>query len=342
MRFGNTIRLLMENFKHAYKLLIYRLVMTLIVCALCSAFVLPELIEIAQTPVAKALAENFKNIFKAFFSPELQTPAHYVENIFGEGGLLKDMGELLLSMRLELVLVCIGCVLVYIAKRFVDTVVYFTVGSILNDKMATYAETSFGTALIANLGKASVYALVYVPIVFVFDVAMMTVCFLLLRFLPVLTALFFAVTVIAFGQALKLSITGPWMPAMTSDGKTLKGALSYLEKGEQRQFGKTYSLYIILVYFVIIGNVVAGLCTFGSALIVTVPVSYLVFICAQHVNYYTMKGKKYFITYERIATNPDHGDTEHFFDYIEEVEKEQLELSSTEEVPVDNENNNIQ
>jgi hypothetical protein len=35
-----------------------------------------------------------------------------------------------------------------------------------------------------------------------------------------------------------------------------------------------------------------------------------------------MKGKKYFITYEKIETNPDHGDSEHFFEYIEAMEKE--------------------
>ena len=34
-----------------------------------------------------------------------------------------------------------------------------------------------------------------------------------------------------------------------------------------------------------------------------------------------MTGKKYFITYESIETNLDHGDHAHFFNYLEE-EKE--------------------
>ena len=69
----------------------------------------------------------------------------------------------------------------------------------------------------------------------------------------------------------------------------------------------------------------AAICTFGSALMVTIPLSYLLFICVQYVNYYTLNGKKYFITYDRIATNPDHGDTAHFFEYLGEIEKEQAE-----------------
>ena len=323
MRFGNTLRLLMENFKQVYRLLVYRLGMTLIVSALCSAFVLPEIIEIIETPVAKEFAETVANVFKATFSSELETPAYYIRRIFEEGGLLKQMADLLFSMRLELVLVCIGCVAVYLLKRFADTVIYFTEGSILNDKMATYAETSFGTAFVANLGKASLYALVYVPVVFAVDLIMMTVCFLLLRFLPLLAALFLSVTVIVLFQSLKLSLTGYWMPAMTADGKKIGDAIRVKDPQIKKQFAKTLSLYIVLVYVIIVANVVAALCTFGSALLVTIPTSYLVFICAQHVNYYTVQGKKYFITYERIATNPDHGDSEHFFDYIEDVEKEQ-------------------
>ena len=63
MRFANSIRLMMENFKNTFKLLLYRLCMTVIVVALCSAFVLPELKEIAAEPVTKTLVDSFKKIF---------------------------------------------------------------------------------------------------------------------------------------------------------------------------------------------------------------------------------------------------------------------------------------
>ena len=60
----------------------------------------------------------------------------------------------------------VGCAAVYLLKRFADTLCYFSIGSILNDRMSTYAETPFASAYIRNLGKASVYSVVYVPIVF--------------------------------------------------------------------------------------------------------------------------------------------------------------------------------
>ncbi len=323
MRFANSIRLLMENFKQTYKLLLYKLVMLLITGALYCAFLLPQLIEIASSSVVKELWENVQNVFKSFFTSELDGPTTYVQAIFGEGGSLKKVLDLLMSMRLELILVCVGCVLVYLIKRFVDTLCYFTIGSLVNDKMSAYAETPFWTAFVANLGKASVYALLYVPIVFLFDAFIFTASCLLLRFLPLLAALFLAMTLLAIGQALKLTFTSLWMPAMTADGKKLRDAIHLSNKREKKQIGKAFSLYLVTVYAVIIINVMAALFTFGSALLITVPTSYLLFICQQYVIYYTMKGKKYFITYESIATNPDHGDSEHFFEYLEEAEKQE-------------------
>ena len=113
------------------------------------------------------------------------------------------------------------------------------------------------------------------------------------------------------------------MPAISADGKSMREAIR-IEKGrETRQIRKTLCLYVVIVYLIIMLNIMAGLFTFGSALLITMPTSYLLLICAQYVNYYTIKGKKYFITYDTIATNPDHGDSEHFFEYMEEIEREE-------------------
>ncbi|MBR2321954.1 MAG: hypothetical protein IKA57_07425 [Clostridia bacterium] len=331
MRFANSIRLLMEDFKHAFKLLLYRAVMTLIVIALCSAFVLPELMEIAEADVTKTLIHNFKNIFLSFVGHDTTSPSEYVKMVFGENGNLKQLFDYIISMRLELILVCIGCVLVYLLKRYVDTLVYFAMGSIINDKMATYTDTPFFTTFIANLGKASKYALLYVPVVFLFDVGTLSLCFVLLHFLPLLAALFLSVTLIVALQSLKLTFTSQWMPAMTTDGKRLGEAIHTTNKREKRQVGKTYCLYVVTVYLIIILNAMAAVFTFGSALLLTIPTSYLLLICEQYVNYYTMKGKKYFITYDTIATNPDYGDSEHFFEYIEEMEKEEEKVVTEQE-----------
>lgn len=333
MRFRNSVRLLMENFKHVYKLLLSKLVIALVACALCCAFVLPEIIDIWNSAALQELVENGKSFVKAFFTLNQEELSAYREAIFGEGGSLKKVVSLISSMTLEIVLVCLGCIVVYLLERFVNTLCHFTIGCMLNDKMSTYAETTFSTVFVANLGKASAYSALYVLVVFLFDVVTLALCYFLLAFLPILAALFFSVTLLVVCQSLKLTFTSAWMPAMTVDNLTLKEALHCVDKNEKKQTSKAFSTYLVTVYLVIIVNILAGIFTFGSALLITVPASYMLFICEQYVNYYTMKGKKYFITYERIATNPDHGDSEHFFDYIsnEEAENTQAESAPTTE-----------
>ena len=326
MRFTNSLRLLLENFKQVARLLVYKSITALVLLALCSALILPELWEIIEAPQTAELFSNVKNIFFSVIDHEQgKSPSFYVDAVFGEGGSLNAFLGLLFSLRWQIVLVCIGCVLVYLLKRFADSLVHFSVGSTLNDKMATYADTSFSTAFVENLGKASAYAGLYVPVTFLTDAATLFVACIFLHFLPLGLALFLAMTLIVVVQALKLTFTSPWLPAMTTDGKKLKEAIRYEGKLERKQIGKVFMLYALTVYIVIIVNVAAAVCTFGSALLLTVPASYFLLICEQYVVYYTLKGKKYFITYESIATNPDHGDRAHFFDYIEEVEKQKTE-----------------
>lgn len=320
MRFRNSLRLLMENFKHVFRLLWAKLIIGLIAAALCCAFVLPELLEIWHSQQVQGLIENLKEALKVLFSADPDAMEAIKEELVGENGAFRQVVRLLASMRLEIVLTCVGCAIVYLLKRFAETICHFTTGSMLNDKMATYAETPYSTAFVANLGKASIYSVVYVPVIFLFDVIMIAVAYLALSLTSIIVGMFAAFTIVACGQALKLTFTSRWLPAMTADNKKLSEAMRCTDKKEKKQRLKIFSTYLVSVYLIMIVNIMAAITTFGSALIITVPASFFFLICLQYVNYYTIKGKKYFLTYEQIATNPDRGDSEHFFNYISEEE----------------------
>lgn len=317
------MRLLMENFKNVYKLLLYKLIIALIASALCCAFILPDLMSIWQSEAVQALFQHGKDFLQALLGAQQQELESIKLLIIGEDGAVSQVLTLLASKASGLIWSFIGCAAVYLLNRFADTICYFTMGCILNDRMATYAETPFFSVFISHLGKASAYAAVYVPTAFLFDVGIALLGWLWFSILPILPALFAIFTTIALIQALKFSLTGHWMPAMIADNKPLGLALKHEDKREAKQFWKAFSNYIITVYLVIIVNVVAAVCTMGSALLITVPACYFLFICLQFVNYYTVRGKKYFITYENIESNPTHGDNEHFFEYVQEGEKQQ-------------------
>ena len=329
MLFRNSIKLLMENFKGVYKILLYKFIVSLVAGALFAAMILPELIDVVKSIQMQSLWLDVQDLFKAFFAANGSALETAKESIFTADGTLNGVIKLVLSKMTAIILTAIGCVCVYLIKRFVETLCYFAVGSTLNDRMSAYAETSFTAAYVQNLGKASKYALVYVPTVFLLDAITVLLCLVALANLGVFPALFLSVTLVVIMQATKLTFTGLWMPSMAADNKPLKQSLFY-DKVERKQLPKIFSTYVVTVYGVIILNVIAAICTFGSALIITVPCSYMLFICVQYVNYYTIKGKKYFITYDKIASNPDHGDREHFFDYITQEETKEQKIENNE------------
>ena len=322
MLFRNSIRLLMENFKNVYKILLYQVIVGIVAGALCVAMILPQLLELVGSVPMQDLIAGAKSFFQALLSANATELGVVKEEIFGDGGALQRFAELLLSRTTGIVLGALGCVVVYLLKRFTDTLCYFAVGGVLNDRMSSYTETPLATAYVKNVGKACRCAFVCVPVTFAFDAAALALCYLAIRFVGILTALFLSVTIIVFAQACKFTFTGRWMPAMITDDLRFRDSIRYADKTERKQRPKIFSNYLVSTYGVVIVNVVAAICTFGSALIITVPASYLLIICEQFTHYYTIKGKKYFITYERIATNPDRGDREHFFDYINETEEE--------------------
>lgn len=340
MRFRNTLRLWIENFKNIYKILLYKLIVVVVAGALLCLLILPEIITIGQSTFWQNLSNDFGEFLFTL------TPGHEGDFEIAKNALLNEslpaFGSYLLARAGEIVGVAIGCVCVILFARFAETLCYFNVGDILDDRMQTYGDMPFSSAYVKNLGRASRYALVYVPITFAFDVAILALCYLLLSVLNVFFGLFFSMLVIVSLQSLKMSLTSLWMPAMTAERKPLKEALK-MNPLRYGQFWKTFSVYVVMTYLIIAINVLAVICTFASGLLVTVPASFGLLICFQYVNYYTVLGKRYFITYDSISMNVEKGDSEHFFEYVAmDEENGQKEEPVRDEIPVDGETSESQ
>ncbi len=318
MLFRNSIRLLFENFKNTYKILLYQIIVSLVSTALCCAMILPSLNDIMESWAMQEFITDCKALFSSFFAANASELSLAKESLFGADGSLSTLTNFIYAKATPLVLGVVGCAVVYLFKRVADTLCYFAVGSVLNDKMSAYANTPFKSAYLANLGKALRYSLLYVPVVFLWDVITLAMIALLFATVNLLPALFFGMTILVVMQAAKLTISWRWMPSMV-DGNRLRDSLRSKEPIEKKQRWKIFGCYIGAVYFVIVVNVVAAIATFGSALLITVPASYLLFLAMQFVNYYTLKGKKYFITYNNVAVNPDRGDRENVFNYVDET-----------------------
>ena len=101
-------------------------------------------------------------------------------------------------------------------------------------------------------------------------------------------------------QALKMTLISAWIPAvLTGKASVTKGF--GLSLRSTAPFWKHFVNYLTANYLIVVVNVVFGLATLGSALLITVPLSYLFLLALQCVHFYEDNGMKYFISVHNIA-----------------------------------------
>ena len=120
MRFRNSMRLLLENFKSVYKLLLYKVTISLVAIALCCTFVLPELSGIIESTPMQALLLDCEKFIKAVLALDGAALMAAKEAILGVEGSLRALLQALSLQTPSLILTCLGCVFVFFVKRFVE------------------------------------------------------------------------------------------------------------------------------------------------------------------------------------------------------------------------------
>lgn len=328
MRFRNSLRLLMENFGNVYKMLLFKLAVTLVFAALSAALIVPRLTAILDSSQWLGFISDIKDFVKAVAGGDTAFLEGFKEHFTGADGTVEQLILFLKDMIPSLLWALLGVVFFYLLKRVADTLCNFTVGSMLNDKMSIYAETSFSGAFVKNLASAWKYSIVYVLLMFLYNLAMLALCYFLffyllqlISFQPILLSLFLTVTFIVLAEALKMTLTGLWLPSMTAGGERLGAAMRLKGKISSSQFKKIFSAYVVSVYVIILVNVAGALATIGSILLLTIPASYFLLICVQYVNYYTVTGRKYFLAYDRVFDDPSRGDSAHFLNAVGDAER---------------------
>lgn len=323
MIFKNAFHLLVDNFKLNYKMLLYKLVAAVITLALGAALLYPTLNALVTSAPFRELTDLLGSFFKAVVSGNTEFLSTFSETLQGKvSALLAFLQENTPNIVLFFVLFAV----VVLVHRFLDGIGNFVFGCLLDDKMSSCADTRFFGSYISNLGKAALWQVIYVPVTFLYDMITIAVCYVFfLVMLSIISAaivasfaaLMLSVALILAAQALKLTLLNDVAPALVSDkmhlGAALKRGFSY----EKKRFGGLFSTYFITCVLILCINVLCGVASFGAALLITVPMSYLMLTSVQYVSYYTHGKKKYFLAEDNIVLPKGERTDENFYDDFE-------------------------
>ncbi len=311
MRFRHAIYITSENFSSVFKLLLYRIFTAAVFGSL--AYVILSLGLSAITGSAEMAA--LKNLVSTFIDAVFTGRPEVLQALPAQ---FRDALAALVNLIAFNTPSIIGCVFgiigIYLLSRFMNGLAIYSIANTVNDRMSTCSNTSFSQSYFKSIGKAALYQLIYVPLCFAYDALMLASCWFFFfyapsflpswGFLTVLIAVSLAITAIVCLEALKMALICSWIPAAVADGDSIAHAFrASVKKG--KGFGARYASFLAAVYLILGVNVLFALATVGSALFITVPLSYIFLLALQFVNYYLESGKKYFITKNNIADASD-------------------------------------
>ena len=174
MIFRNAFHLFIDNFKLNYKYLLYKIIVVLLTVGLSAALIVPNISFIFSSAELSTLVGLFKDFFDAIAKGDTEFLAGFSERLTAA---VADMGTLLQSKTSNIVFTAVSAVVILLVSKFLGGMGNFTLGSLLDDRLSSYANTSFSGAFIKNLGKSSLWQLFYVPVTFVYDVLVILLCY---------------------------------------------------------------------------------------------------------------------------------------------------------------------
>lgn len=308
MKFRNAFRILTDNFSNIYKLLIFRLVTGVLFFSIAYVIINRGLHEIFVSPEAQNIVQLFKDLLQ-----ELATGTEFSAFVGFRDEFIAALGNFLVILGTNMGAIIgsfIGICVIYLMSRFLNGTATFAMASVLNDRMTAYSKTTFSSAYFKNLGKSMLYQLIYVPLSFIYEVASVAACWFFFLYTPsllpswgiltVFLGLALSITGLFCLLAVKMTFISAWIPAILSDGKTVREGCSLSFKA-LKGFGNRFSNYLISIYLIFGGSFLLGICTFGSFLLLSIPAGILFILCLQLVFYYEDTGKKYFLSFRKIS-----------------------------------------
>lgn len=307
MRFRNAIHITIDNFSSVFKLLLYSLVTGAIFMSLSYLIIRLGLDGIFSGSPTHAIAELIRGFCNAIVTGDSAWIHDTFQNSFSDA--VAAFKTLIYDSTGAIIGSSIGVAIMYLLSRFVNGLGRIAVAGTMNDRMSTFSRTHFGSSFFKNIAKGALYEVIYVPLIFLYDALAVLLCWFAFFCIPELLSingwlsvmLSVSLTILAISclEALKMTLISGWIPAMIADDKKVTRAF-VTSFSAKKNFGRRFASFLVAVYLILATNVLFAICTFGSALLVTLPLSFVFLLALQFVQYYEDNQKKYFISSRTI------------------------------------------
>lgn len=295
MRLKHAFHVFIDNFSTTYRLMVYKILITLIVVGLSCAVLFPSLNAVTDSAQYAQLTSAFSEFWDDVSRLDFNELADRFLDLKHALGAFKD---LLLEKGWLVALDIICAFLIAFIFFFLTAVGSYGLTVSIRNRMTLRTNTSLTMAILKNIKKACLYAVIYAPLTVAYYTVCLSLYYLLIfkagKSMPLLGKMFLLSTLITLTVAVKYTFTTDWLPALIHSNMTNRAAIAYSFGNKNKRRKGTFSVAIIIVLIIDIVNVTVPLCTFGAGLLLTIPAGAIIIQSYQLVNYFDNNRLKYF------------------------------------------------
>ncbi len=302
MKVTNGIKIAMANKPLCYKMLFSRTVITVIAYVVCLLIASIVIQDILRSQEIKDFFSYAVNEFKNFILGNSSTNQELSENFNFHLSATLNMLESKLG---EIVWKVVIILLVVQMAKFFTGVCDYVMAVNVNEHMSSVRHAEFFTTLVEHISPAIRYALYCVISLFLYNALIIAISALL--FIALIKYIgFFTFTVVLFfvlfADAFRLMLVGMVPAKMVCEQCGVIRAFKDSFKGLSFKFMvERFLSYFIMRLIHISVTVLMCLSTLGVSLIVTIPFFSVSYMAVRFVDYYTVKRKKYYLTFDEIV-----------------------------------------
>lgn len=299
MMYKNTMKLIFTNFNLVWKILAYLILSWLCVIGLLYACSLPIINVLNEQGVLASIADMFNNF---------GTNLNVYELIVGVVETIDAFVDVIISNISNLwVYVMLLLVIIVFVRPFICGLYKFATSHELYNYMSSNIKIGFTTSLFSCFGKNVKYLLCSVLVQFPIDLGLIVLFYFVARWLIASSGLLVIAPILLIALwcllvAVKITLFAGWIPAIVTFDCGIWQGLKRGVEAVFRRFTRILSTSISVLMTALIVNVAGAVCTFGVALVITLPLTLLALLIFDMVSFYYSHGMRFYVDSENVVT----------------------------------------
>lgn len=299
MIYKNTLKILLSNFDIVWKTILYYLLVGLITVGLGYLCINPIYILLKNS----GFVDSVISIYSDFI-----THLNLTELFLNINELIIRLASILKHnlSRVWINFAGLGFVVLFV-KSYLSNLTTLASANSLHYYMGSMNKhgfyLSFSETLAKNLKAQLVFFLINLPVKIIYFV-LFVLCLQMFKISFAMSLLAIVIILVGFVLlfAFKYTLFASFIPTIIVLDFGIFKALKTSVKNTFRIFPKIFSGAILVVITIAISNFVIGICTFMVGLILTIPMSYLLYATFGMVTVYESQGMRYYVDVYNVIT----------------------------------------